>query len=58
MSLGFSSKSTRVACYSLLQGIFPALGSNPRLLRFLHWQVGALPLQHLGSPIGTELPLR
>ena len=26
-------------------------GSNPRLLRFPHWQVGSLPLRHLGSPL-------
>jgi len=31
------------------QGIFLTQGSNPRLLRLLHWQVDSLPLCHLGS---------
>ena len=30
--------------HALLQGIFPTLGLNTRLLRFLRWQVGCLPL--------------
>ena len=40
-------KNTGVGCHFLLQGIFPSEGSNPRVL---HWQVDALPLNHLGSP--------
>ena len=32
-------KNTEVGCYFLLQGIFPAHGSNPYLLHLLHWQV-------------------
>ena len=39
---------TWVGCYFLLQGIFLTRGSNPRLLGLLHWQVGSLPLSHLG----------
>ena len=39
-------KNTRVACHSLLQGIFPTQDSNPCLL---HWQADSLPLSHLGS---------
>ena len=35
------SRNTGVGCPALLQGIFPAQGSNPCLL---HWQVGSLPL--------------
>ena len=31
-----------------LQGIFPIQGSNPHVLRLLHWQAGSLPLCHLG----------
>ena len=31
-------------CHSPLQGIFPALGSNPHLLCLLHWQASPLPL--------------
>ncbi|CAI9179808.1 unnamed protein product [Rangifer tarandus platyrhynchus] len=26
-------------------------GLNPRLLHLLHWQVGSLPLSHLGNPL-------
>ena len=43
-------KNTGVGCYALLQGIFPAQGSNLCLLCLLHWQAGSLPLSHLGSP--------
>ena len=38
-----------VGCLFLLQGIFTTQGSNPRLLRLLHWQAGSLPLHHLGG---------
>ena len=37
-------KNTGMACHALLQGIFLTQGSNPCLLRLLHWQVGYLPL--------------
>ena len=37
-------KNTGVGCHALLQGIFLTLGSNPRLLHLLHWQLGSLPL--------------
>ena len=40
-----------VGCHFLLPGILPAQGSNPSFLRLLHWQVGSLPLCHLGSPV-------
>ena len=36
-------------CHSLLQGIFPTQGLNPRLLRLLHWQAGSLPLVPSGK---------
>ena len=36
--------------HALLQGIFPAQGLNLHLLCLLHWQMGSLPLSHLGSP--------
>ena len=39
-------KNTGVGSHPLLQGIFPAQGLNSSLL---HWQVGCLPLSHLGS---------
>ena len=37
-------KDTGGGCHALLQGIFSTQGSNPRLLSFLHWQAGSLPL--------------
>ena len=43
-------KNTGVGCRALLQGIFPTQGSNPRLLCFLHQQVGSLPLVPPGQP--------
>ena len=38
--MGFS----RQEWVTLLQGIFSTQGSNPRLLRLLHWKEGSLPL--------------
>ena len=38
-SVGFFSNNTGVGCPARCQGIFPSQGSNPRLLRLLHWQV-------------------
>ena len=40
-------KNTGVCCHFLLQGICPTKGSNPHLLRPLHWQANTLPLCHL-----------
>ena len=42
------ARITGVGCHALLQGIFLTQGSNPCLL---HWQVGSLPLSHLGITI-------
>ena len=42
-----------MGCHALLQGVFPTQGLNPHvlpLLRFLHWQVGSLPLAAPGTP--------
>ena len=47
----FPDKNTRVGSHFLLQGIFPTQGSNLGLLHPLHWQVGSLPLCHLGIPL-------
>ena len=49
----FSGKNIGVGCHFLLQGIFPAQGSNPRLVCLLHLQVGFFfyQLSHCGSPI-------
>ena len=40
-----------VASRLLLQGIFLTQGSNPQLLRLLHWQLGSLPLSPPRTPI-------
>ena len=44
LSMGFSRKNTGVGCHALCQGIFPTQGSNPHLLRLLHWRAGFLSL--------------
>ena len=44
----FPGKNTGVGCLFLLQGIFLTQGSNPSLLRLLHWQGDSLPLEELG----------
>ena len=38
LSMGFPGRNTGVDCHLLLQGILPAQGSNPLLLRLLHQQ--------------------
>ena len=38
-----------MGCHFLLQGIFPTQGLNLSLLYLLHWQVGSVPLSHLGG---------
>ena len=43
-SLGFSRQNTGVGCHALLQGLFPAQGSN---LHLQHWQASSLSLRHL-----------
>ena len=42
--------NTGAGCHALLQRIFLTQGSNPHLLRRLHWQVGSLPLAPPGKP--------
>ena len=49
----YSGKNTGVGCHALLQGIFPTQGSNPHLLRLLHWQAGSLPLAPPGNTRST-----
>ena len=46
----FPGKNTGSGCHFLLQEISPTQSLNPCLLCLLHWQVGSLPLRHLGSP--------
>ena len=43
----FPGKNAGVDSHSLLQGIFPTQGLNPRLP---HWQADSLPLSCQGSP--------
>ena len=50
--LHFPGKNTGVSCHALSQEIFPTQGSNPHLLRLLHWLVGSLPLVPPGKPAG------
>ena len=52
---GILCKNTGVSCHALLQGIFPTQGLNPRLLRFLHWQMGSLQLAPPGKPRKSDL---
>ena len=47
LSMGFSRQNTGMGCHTLLQGILPTQGLNPRLL---HWQAGSLPLTLPGKP--------
>ena len=47
-------KSTRVGCHFLLQGIFLTQRSNLHLLLLLLWQVGSLPLSHLGGQFAMK----
>ena len=52
LSMGFfQARILEWVAISSSKGIFLTQGSNPRLLRFPHWQVGSLPLRHLGSPL-------
>ena len=46
----FPGKNTGVDCHVLLQGIFWTQGSNPHLLRLLHWHSDSLWLVPPGKP--------
>ena len=46
----FPGKNIGAGCHFLLQGIFPAQGSNWHLLHLLHWQAEFLALSHWESP--------
>ena len=54
----FPGKNTGVGYHFLLQRIFPTQGLNPGLLRCLPWQVGSLPLSHLGIPLIHQVHLK
>ena len=48
-------KNTGMGCHFLLQGIFLTQRSNLHLLLLLLWQVGSLPLSHLGSQFADSM---
>ena len=48
LSVGFPRQEYWSGLPLLLQGTFPAQGSNPRLLR---WQADSLPPSHQASPV-------
>ena len=50
LSMEFSMQEYWSGCHFLLQGIFPIQGLNPHFQSLLHWEVGFLPLSHLGGP--------
>ena len=45
----YTYQNIGVGRHSVLQGIFPAQGSDLSLLCFLYWQVDSLLLSHWGS---------
>ena len=47
LSMGFSRQEFLSELLALLQGTFPAQGSNLSLLCLLHWQVDSFPPSHL-----------
>ena len=49
-SWDFPSNSSGVGCYALFQGIFPAQGSNSRLLHLLQYRWILFLLSHRDSP--------
>ena len=53
-SMTYLSLNTGVSCHFLLQRIYMTPASNLPLLRLLHWQMGSLPLSHLGSPFKSS----
>ena len=55
LSMGFPGKNTGTGCHTLLQGIFLTQGLKPLLLCLLSWQVGSLPLSHLGNTFSQLL---
>ena len=50
LSMGFSRQDYWSGCHALLQGIFPAPGSDSHLLCLLHRQTASLPLAPPGKP--------
>ena len=50
LSMGIFRQEYWSDFHALLQGIFPAQGSNSHLLCILHWQADSLPLALPGKP--------
>ena len=53
LSMKFSRQESWSVLPFLLQGLFLTQGQNLYFLHLLHWQADSLPLNHLGSPVGT-----
>ena len=53
-----SGMNTGVGCHALLQGIFLTQGSNPCVLRLLHWHMGSSPLMPPGKPGDTSVLIK
>ena len=49
LSVEFSRQGYWIGLHFFLQGIILTQGLNSRLLHFLHWWEGSLPLSHLGT---------
>ena len=54
---GSPGKDTGVGCHALLQGIFLTQGWSLHLLCLLHWQADSFLPCHLGSRVGSRVPL-
>ena len=54
LSMRFSRQDTGVGYHALLQEIFPIQGSNPCLLRLLHWQADSLTPAPPEKPHGSS----
>jgi len=53
LSMGFCKQDYWSGLPRPPSGVFPTQGSNPRLLCFLCWQAGPLPLVPPGKPMET-----
>ena len=58
LSIGLSRQEYWSGLHFLLQGIFPTQGSNPSLLRLMHWQAASLPLVPPGKTNGQKIKLK
>jgi len=54
LSMGYSRQEYQRGLLFASPGDLPTQGLNLCLLRLLHWQMGSVPLNHLGSPIHED----